>query len=474
MGEVSKENTKKKRSILRLFAIIILFLFFVVLVGTLVVLYFYNKQVIINKVKFSPITKDKYVNNIVVEFKERFFDIDQEVWCLLSTEKSIEKITKSDTNWTKASKDKCTISAEPNEYYLYFKNNDGVLSYAESRKVKVLNLSNFDITDKKLILVPSESYNLNFKFEKGDINDDTIKWESSDKKVINVENGKVTGIGAGDAIITGATSDGVFDQIEITVTSLAQAMPKSFSYNKPFLGCEQYTSSEAKLLDEYLENRISRVGYQTRAGVVEAARFLTLSFPYRISYFFENGRLNPIDGWLVDGEGRYYHKGLYLSKEKYRSIKQSMDGPTMWGCNLINRDDSTSSFILYDKYPNGLDCSGFVTWALLNGGFDVGDIGAGDVPYYKDLSDLGEYLPINYETLSSGKVKVGDLVGIRGHAAIIVGIDDKHFYVAESNTQFNGVVLNTYTWPELMYNFTFIRMMDSVYKNDGKKTNMWY
>lgn len=474
MGDVGKENTKKKRSILKLFAIFFLFLFFACLVCSLVVLYLYNKQVIINKVTFSPVTKDKYVNNIVVEFQERFFDIDQQVWCLLSTEKSVEKITKSDSNWIKASKNKCTISAEPNEYYLYFKNNDGVLSYAESRKVKVLKLSSFDITDKKVILVPSESYKLNFKFEKGDISDTTIKWESTDNKIINVQDGKVTGVGAGSATITGTTADGVSDQIEITVTSLAQAMPKSFSYNKPFLECGQYTSSEAKLLDEYLENRISRVGYKTRAGVVEAARFLTLSFPYRISYFFENGRLNPIGGWLVDGEGRYYHKGLYLSKEKYSSIKPSMDGPVMWGCNLINRDDTTSSFILYAKYPNGLDCSGFVTWVLLNGGFDVGDIGAGDVPYYKDLSDLGEYLPINYHTLSSGKVKVGDLVGIRGHAAIIVGIDNKHFYVAESNTQFKGVVLNTYTWSELMYNFTFIRMMDSVYKEDGKLTNMWY
>lgn len=27
---------------------------------------------------------------------------------------------------------------------------------------------------------------------------------------------------------------------------------------------------------------------------------------------------------------------------------------------------------------NGLDCSGFVTWAMLNGGFESGDVGSGN------------------------------------------------------------------------------------------------
>ena len=34
--------------------------------------------------------------------------------------------------------------------------------------------------------------------------------------------------------------------------------------------------------------------------------------------------------------------------------------------------------------PNGLDCSGFVTWSLYNSGLDVGDIGAGINDKYKE------------------------------------------------------------------------------------------
>ena len=92
--------------------------------------------------------------------------------------------------------------------------------------------------------------------------------------------------------------------------------------------------------------------------MVEAARFLTLHFPYKIEYFYENGRLGT-NG--IDGEGRYYHKGLYLNSSKYSTISKSKNGPKVWGCSLystpVKRNDN-----------NGLDCSGFVSWALLNGG----------------------------------------------------------------------------------------------------------
>lgn len=468
-----EEVKHEKNSSWKLFVII--FSILVVLVAVGLFLFFYNKHVVVTKVSFSSDTGDEYVDNVIVDFKERFFDVEEDVWCLLSTESSHKNISVSDSEWVKASNQKCVLSGSPGEYYLYFKNKDGVLSYSENEKVTVLELAHFDILDEKVILVPTESYELDYEFIESINSGSTIQWKSSNIEVVTVENGKVTGVSDGTAVVSGTTGDEVVDQVEVIVTSLATAMPQSFPFEKSFLECEQYTSEEALLLDQYLENRIARVGYQTRAGVVEAARFLTLSFPYRISYFFENGRLDPHDGWKVDAEGRYYHKGLYLSKEKYDSITPVMDGPAMWGCNLINRDDSSDDFVLFGRYPNGLDCSGFVSWVLLNGGFDVGDVGAGDSPYYDDdLSDLGEYLPVTYESLSSGKVKVGDLIGIWGHAAIIVGMDDTHFYVAESNTQFKGVVLNTYTWKELVNSFTFIRMMDSVYKDDGKLTNLWY
>ena len=97
---------------------------------------------------------------------------------------------------------------------------------------------------------------------------------------------------------------------DVIVTDVIVPIPEAFDSSKDFLGCEVFSSDEAKLLDEILLNRIYSVGYGTRAGVVAAARFLTLEFPYRISYRWESGRLNNTGKHYVDGEGRYYHKVL--------------------------------------------------------------------------------------------------------------------------------------------------------------------
>ena len=80
-------------------------------------------------------------------------------------------------------------------------------------------------------------------------------------------------------------------------------------------------------MDAILEDRVNDAGYQTRAGVVAAARFLGLEFPYRINYFTENGRMDSCYGGKIDGEGRYYHKGLYLDESRFSQIEKSWAGP---------------------------------------------------------------------------------------------------------------------------------------------------
>ena len=138
--------------------------------------------------------------------------------------------------------------------------------------------------------------------------------------------------------------------------------------------------------------------------MVAAARFITLEFKYKVPYFLENGRYqNTGFSEKIDGEGRYYHKGLYLSEDKYSEIKRSKTKPVMWGGTL--KEYSTGKYL-----KNGLDCSGFVTWAMYNGGYDPGDIGAGPGEWYKTLPDLGKSEPITLSLLKSGKVKAGDLL----------------------------------------------------------------
>ncbi len=255
-------------------------------------------------------------------------------------------------------------------------------------------------------------------------------------------------------------------------------MPELFDKSKKFIGCNQFSDEENDLIDKALEDRVKKATLSTRASVVAAARFLTLEFGYRIPYFYENGRLNNYgEIKKVDGEGRYYHKGLYLSKHKYESITKKFTGPGSWGCKIMQfQDEPNYGFVPRVKYPNGFDCSGFISWTLLNGGFDVGDVGAGDIlSRTDDLYDLGEKQVLNNDLLSSGKVKVGDLIAYPGHMAIIAGMDnEENYYVAESLPQFKGVVLNKYNKTKLKKTFTHIMLMDSVYKKDGNLTNMWY
>ena len=140
----------------------------------------------------------------------------------------------------------------------------------------------------------------------------------------------------------------------------------------------------------------------------------------------------------------------------------------MWGCKMTNLEPDEPFFIRGVKYPNGLDCSGFVTWALLNGGFDIGDIGAYQLP------TIGELKTLSKQLINSNTIKVGDLFNFKGHIALLVGIDNDNFYVAESLNDIGGLVIKTYSKSKITNIFKYVILMDKVYKNDGNITNMWY
>lgn len=319
--------------------------------------------------------------------------------------------------------------------------------------------------------------------EKKEINPDVkvigdgfdISYKSKDKKVVSVNKNKVAGKKRGKTKLEIYVNDNKAGEIDVEVTDLIVKRPKKFDKSKPYLPCKKYTLEESKKLDDILKTKIENVGgYGTRAAVVEAMRFLLLDFRYRIDYFFENGRL--VGGVnYVDGEGRYYHKGLYLHSSKFNDIKKSLSGPAIWGCPLRNFEDYPPKFIEGGYNSNGLDCSGFVSWTIYNGGFDVGDRGAGDsLEDDTELNDVGEKVKLTDELMNSGKVKAGDILGIWGHIAIIIGIDDDNVYVAESLWTYGGVVINTYDKDKLDDKFVQVVLMDDIYKEGGLYTDMWY
>ena len=328
------------------------------------------------------------------------------------------------------------------------------------------NITNLSIDKEKVYLAINGTHTPTLTISSVGYADKTVKWISNNDSIVSVDsNGKIKGLKKGNTKVIAKVMDKEVS-IDVVVTNLITLRPKEFNNKKKYLSCNIYSKEDNDLLDEILKDRINTVGYKTRAGVVEAARFLTLHFPYKIEYFYENGRLGT-NG--IDGEGRYYHKGLYLNSSKYSTISKSKNGPKVWGCSLYSTPVKHND-------NNGLDCSGFVSWALLNGGFNPGDLGAGFTST-KNLTDLGNLKKITKSLIESNKIKAGDLVHnyeATGHIGIIIGIDKYNYYVAQAIWyDDNGVTVTKVSKSYMPTKFPHVVLMDDYYKKDGNYTEMW-
>lgn len=301
----------------------------------------------------------------------------------------------------------------------------------------------------------------------------------SGDEILNIDEKSFKAIASGDCIVYSPETD---EKIEVSVSDLySKAHIDNY---KSDIFEYAYTPEEAAYLDKALEARINEAGYQTRAAVAEAARFLSMNFNYKVPYFCENGRLTG--GMYCDGEGRFYHKGLYLSEDKYSLIdpKGVIEGPGMWGSMM----HMSCGVMLH---PNGLDCSGFVTWCLVQAGFDPGDYGAGnnakgDVFCVPDLSN-GDAGAIWLDEIDPDKIQAGDIIAWDGTTAIVVGVDEENIYVAHQYWD-NGLEVITSKKTDLkdyiqgsddswIDNWQYVSLMDNYYKTNGngtgKYTAMW-
>lgn len=368
---------------------------------------------------------------------------------------------------------KCTIEIETGkDYILYAKDSRNHKSKETSINNFIGYILDFQFRKNIIYLYPEEEYDLEYK--KVLLTSKTIDMDikSKDTDIADINNNKIIAKKVGKTVIKSKKSD---QELTVIVTDLIHA-PKAEGKSKKALPCKQFNKEENDLLDEILKWKIEEAGYQTRAGAVAAARFLTLEFPYRVQYFYENGRVSNTGVHMADGEGRYYKKGLYLDESRFENITYKWVGPAIWGCPLKNFESTPSrGYIPGKMMPNGLDCSGFVTWALYNGGFDPGDVGAGETERPGQCTDLGKFQYINKKDFKNGVVRTGDLINFFGHIGMIIGIDlDKdQIIVAESLPNLGGAIARTYSLNSLVSTFTHVVLMDSYYKEDGNYTQMW-
>lgn len=434
----------------KIIVLIIIFVFIVLLI--LGILYF-NYSLEVTSIKVINFNNE--TNELTIEIAKKDNIFNKDFSCILFN---------NDNKITGKSKDNTCILTFTigNVYNLILED-----KYKKSIHYNLLdyldNTLEFKFTYDTIYMVVDEVKKLEYSFKSIDGNIDDFYINSN---IITVENDIITAKNVGSAVITYGNSN-----LNVIVTNL---ITNPIISSKEILPCNKYTEEEGILIDNILEYKINEAGYKTRAGVVAAARFLTLQFPYKIPYFYENGRVNNTGVNFADGEGRYYHKGLYLTNSKKNNIIASVSGPCIWGCPLYNwEDDPEYGYIWGKKKPNGLDCSGFVSWVLYNGGFDPGDLGAGDSISNDEMTDLGEFRMLTNSLINSDIIKAGDLVNFWGHIAIIIGIDDENYYVAESLQNFGGVVVNTYKKTNINKMFKYVVLMDSYYQNDGNYTKYW-
>lgn len=207
--------------------------------------------------------------------------------------------------------------------------------------------------------------------------------------------------------------------------SLKNSLVYKFSEGKPFYTCNAFTAQDKLKYDAMLKEAVNQAGYGTRAGVVEALRFLMGGTGYRLAY---------------DGHHSTYNK-----------VGLNIGSSTAWGCRV-------------DGYIRGMDCTGIFWWPMYqNGVKSVSPCSS------KNVYLLGEVLD---------KIKVGDVLVTPdaskkelgcyyAHATIIIGIDENNIYAGS-----NGVIVIPKNNIPTKGSNTHVRLV--TYPNgDGNLTNMW-
>ena len=195
----------------------------------------------------------------------------------------------------------------------------------------------------------------------------------------------------------------------------------SLNNEKSFIGKESYSSEQFEKINANLKSKIEMVDYGSRASVVEAARYLTLALDYRIPY--KNG-------------GKFFELGVNPN----------------W-------------------YSDGIDSSGFVSWALLNGGAKIEKsmtpkelVNNNTNGNIKITSELYKYY---------AEIQVGDLAYKDSKVGLIIGKNNGILYVAEADYDKGLIVSKITSYGESESNYSHIYFAADYYNETGKVTSMW-
>ena len=157
----------------------------------------------------------------------------------------------------------------------------------------------------------------------------------------------------------------------------------------------------------------------TREAVVNAGKFLVNTFAAyntKVAYMYTGGNSN-----MPGKNGKMVAK----TNESYYGINP------YFGAELSNPYKRSSSQIYY---YSGLDCSGFVHWALHNGGLNIPYLSTST--YINKASEYHITLRSLEDARGQGKIQIGDVLvkndgGSNHHAALIIEFDNESITVLE-------------------------------------------
>ena len=216
-----------------------------------------------------------------------------------------------------------------------------------------------------------------------------------------------------------------------------------------------------------LMNAVRTAGFKTREGVVAAALYLSSHIDVHIPYFWSGGHTH---------EYKEVHGNSYI---EYNDFGDNFIGVSnKWGCNFqiptykdssdANRKQKNGTI-----WPFGMDCSGFVNWAIMNGGYYTGNKNDAVVPS-TDATVFTKLAGVNVDSVKAenaqGKIKPGDIAFKNGHVGMVVEVNDNSYKVAEEQNTAKGLRVNEYSYGKT---FTDIVLMDKFYSEYKSSEPLW-
>lgn len=190
------------------------------------------------------------------------------------------------------------------------------------------------------------------------------------------------------------TTVNLFSQAELasvkTLSITSKGLEDALKYQYANTFNEKLTGYDYEYYQGLLNKTLS-LATDERTKSTMAAIFLATSFPH-MNYFWGGG---------------------------HDTICEGLD-PTWGQTRIVTAEGSESTGT---ERPNSLDCSGYISWVLKNGGYNI------NAPMTTwDLEKIGEKIPII--NANQNNIQVGDLASMEGHVGMVIKVDGNEITIS--------------------------------------------